>query len=71
MLVSLIFYFPYFQVENPLGRWMCNGTLVVGLIVESNLLEIYFIGKVAFAIKKHTKSAALLLSRKGLEARKR
>ena len=59
------------QVKNPLGRWACNFTLVVGIIVESNLLEIYFIGKVAIAIKKYTKNAASLLSRKGLEARKR
>ena len=59
------------QVENPLGRWVCNFGLVVGVIVESNLVEIYFIGKVAFGIKKYTKNAASLLSRKGLEARKR
>ena len=70
-LVNLIVYFSYFQIKSPLGRWVCNGTLVVGLIVESNLLEIYFIGKVAIAIKKYTKNAAWLLSRKGLEARKR
>ena len=59
------------QVENPFGRGVCNFGLVVGVMVDSNLLEIYFIGKVAIAIKKYTKNAALMLSRKGLETRKR
>ena len=59
------------QIENPAGRWACNSILFVGMIVGSNLPEIYLTGKVVIEMKKHTKNASFLLSKKAFQARKR
>ena len=59
------------QVENPAGRWACNSVLFVGMIVGSNLPEIYLTGKVVIEMKKHTNNASILLSKKAFQARKR
>ena len=59
------------QVENPAGRWACNSVLFVGMIVGSNLPEIYLTGKVVIEMKKYTNNASILLSKKAFQARKR
>ena len=59
------------QIENPAGRWACNSILFVGMIVGSNIPEIYLTGKVVIEMKKHTNNASILLSKKAFQARKR
>ena len=53
------------------GKWFCYGTLIAGFISESNLFEIYLIGKVVKEMKENTNNSAPMLSRKAFQDRKR
>ena len=59
------------QFTNPIGKWSCNTALVIGAIVESNLLEGFFTRMVLREMKKSTQNSASMLSRKSFKARKR
>ena len=81
---ELFFDFDYFAIggydrqkwehcdlENPLGRFSCLSALIIGVAVESNLLEIYLTGIILLKMKKQTTNAASLLSKKDFQSRKR
>ena len=59
------------QIKNPIGKGSCYTALIIGAIVESNLLEIFLTGRVLMEMKKSTKNSASMLSRKSFKARKR
>ena len=61
----------YCDLENPLGRFSCLSVLIIGVAVESNLLEIYLTGKILLKIKEQTTNAASILSKKDFKSRKR
>ena len=61
----------YCQLDNIVGKYICQGSLALLMIIASNLLEIYLTSAVMFEIKKSTKSVTQLLSRKSLADRKR
>ena len=61
----------YCQVNNIIGKYICQGSLALLILICSNLLEIYLTSAVMFEIKKSTKSVTQLLSRKSLADRKR
>ena len=61
----------YCQFDNMIGKYACNGSLVLLMLVSSNVLEIYLTTTVMFEIKKSTKSVTRLLSGKSLADRKR
>ena len=59
------------QIENDFGKWFCYGTVISGIIVESNLFEIYLIGQVILAMKESTKNSSSMLTTKAFFERKR
>ena len=59
------------QIENIFGKLFCYATLIAAFISESNLLEIYLIGKVIKEMKENTNNSAPMLSRKAFQERKR
>ena len=59
------------QIGNILGKYSCFSALFLAVVVESNLLEIFLTGSILFEMKKGTKNAAFMLSKKALCARKR
>ena len=61
----------YCQLDNIIGKYICQGSLSLLMLISSNLLEIYLTSAVMFEIKKSTKSVTQLLSRKALADRKR
>ena len=61
----------YCQLDNIVGKYICQGSLALLMLIASNLLEIYLTSAVMFEIKKSTKSVTQLLSRKSLADRKR
>ena len=61
----------YCQLDNIIGKYICQGSLALLMLIASNLLEIYLTSAVMFEIKKSTKSVTQLLSRKSLADRKR
>ena len=61
----------YCDMENPLGRFSCLSALIIGVAVESNLLEIYLTGKILLKLKEQTINSASLMSKKDFQSRKR
>ena len=61
----------YCQFDSMIGKYACNGSLTLLMLVSSNLPEIYLMSTVMFEIKKSTKSVTELLSKKSLADRKR
>ena len=61
----------YCQLDNIIGKYICQGSLALLVLICSNLLEIYLTSAVMFEIKKSTKSVMHLLSKKSLADRKR
>ena len=61
----------YCQVDNIIGKYICQGSLSLLMLISSNLFEVYLTSAVMFEIKKSTKSVTQLLSRKSLADRKR
>ena len=61
----------YCDLENPLGRFSCLSVLIIGVAVESNLLEIYLTGIILLKMKEQTTNAASILSKKDFQSRKR
>ena len=61
----------YCQIENGFGKCFCYGTIISVFILESNLFEIYLIGKVIKEMKENTNDSANMLSRKAFQERKR
>ena len=61
----------YCQLDNIIGKFICQGSLALLMLISSNLLEIYLTSAVMFEIKRSTKSVTQLLSRKSLADRKR
>ena len=61
----------YCQVDNIIGKYICQGSLAFLVLICSNLLEIYLTSAVMFEIKKSPKSVMHLLSKKSLADRKR
>ena len=61
----------YCDLENPLGKFLCFSVLIIGVAIESNLLEIYLTGKILLKIKEQTTNAASILSKKDFKSRKR
>ena len=61
----------YCQFDSMIGKYVCNGSLTLLMLISSNLLEVYLTSTVMFEIKKNTQSVTQLLSRKSLADRKR
>ena len=61
----------YCQFDNMIGKYACNGSLTLLMLISSNLVEIYLTSTVMIEIKKSTESVTQLLSRKSLADRKR
>ena len=59
------------QIDNIIGKYICQGSLALLMLISSNLLEVYLTSAVMFEMKKSTKSVTNLLSRKSLADRKR
>ena len=57
--------------ENPLAKFSCLSALIIGVVVESNLLEIYMTGTILLKMKAQTNKSAFLLSKKDFQSRKR
>ena len=57
--------------ENPLANFSCLSALIIGVVVESNLLEIYMTGTILLKMKAQTNKSAFLLSKKDFQSRKR
>ena len=81
---ELFFEFDYFTLggysrqkwkfcdfENPFGKFSCLSAFIIGVVVESNLLEIYLTGKIIVKMKAQTNKSAFLLSKKDFQSRKR
>ena len=81
---ELFFEFDYFTLggysrqkwkfcdfENPFGKFSCLSALIIGVVVESNLLEIYMTGKIILKMKAQTNKSAFLLTKKDFQSRKR
>ena len=81
---ELFFEFDYFTLggysrqkwkfcdfENPFGKFSCLSAFIIGVVVESNLLEIYLTGKIILKMKAQTNKSAFLLSKKDFQSRKR
>ena len=61
----------YCQLNNIIGKYICQGFLGLLMLISSNLLEIYLTLAVMFEIKESTKNAMQLLSKKCFADRKR
>ena len=59
------------QIDYIIGKYLCQGSLALLMLISSNLIEIYLTSAVMFEMKKSTKSVIKLLSRKSLADRKR
>ena len=57
--------------ENIIGRYLCQGYLVLLALLASNIFEIFLTSAVLLEMKKSTASATQMLSRKSLAERKR
>ena len=58
-------------IDNLVGRYICFGTLILLLLICSNIFEIYLTTAVLFELKKNTASAKSMLSRASFASRKR
>ena len=58
-------------IDNLFGRYICFGTLIILLLICSNMFEIYMTSTVLNEIKKNTASAESMLSRASFASRKR
>ena len=61
--------FCYF--DNPFGKFSCLSALIIGVIVESNLLEIYMTGTIILKMRAQTNKSASLMTKKDFQSRKR
>ena len=57
--------------DHPLAKFSCLSAIIIGVIIESNLLEIYMTGKIILKMKAQTNKSALLLTKKDFQSRKR
>jgi hypothetical protein len=57
--------------EHPLAKFSCLSALIIGVVVESNLLEIYMTGKIILKMKAQTIRSAFLMTKKDFQSRKR
>jgi hypothetical protein len=61
----------YCQLDDIIGKYICQGSLALLVLISSNLLEVYLTFAVMFEIKKSTKRVMSLLSKKSFADRKR
>ena len=61
----------YCQLDDIIGKYICQGSLALLVLISSNLFEVYLTFAVMFEIKKSTKRVILLLSKKSFADRKR
>ena len=59
------------QINNSFGKGLCYITTITSFVVESNLLEIYFTGRVLMEVQNSTKNVTALLTKKAITDRKR
>ena len=59
------------QLDDIIGKYICQGSLALLVLISSNLLEVYLTFAVMFEIKKSTKRVMSLLSKKSFADRKR
>ena len=59
------------QLDDIVGKYTCQGSLALLVLISSNLLEVYLTFAVMFEIKKSTKRVMPLLSKKSFADRKR
>ena len=57
--------------DNIIGRFVCQGYLVLLALIASNIFEIFLTSAVMLEMKKSTASVTEMLSRKSLAERKR
>ena len=57
--------------DNIIGRFLCQGYLVLLALMASNIFEIFLTSAVMLEMKKSTASVTEMLSRKSLAERKR
>ena len=57
--------------DNVVGRFLCQGYLVLLVLMSANVFEIFLTSAVMLKMKKSTASVTQMLSRKSLEERKR
>ena len=61
----------YCQIENTFSQYICKGTLVIGILVASNILDLYLLFCILRVMKTQTKSVASMLSTEALTTRQR
>ena len=61
----------YCQLDDIIGKYICQGSLALLVLISSNLFEVYLTFAVMFEIKKSTKRVMSLLSKKSFADRKR
>ena len=61
----------YCQIENTFGQYLCYGTLVVGILIASNVLDLYLLFMILKVMKNQTQSVASMLSAESLTKRQR
>ena len=59
------------QLDDIIGKYICQGSLALLVLISSNLFEVYLTFAVMFEIKKSTKRVMSLLSKKSFADRKR
>ena len=59
------------HIDNLFGRYICFGTLIMLLLICSNICEIYLTSSVLIELKKNTALAESMLSRAYFASRKR
>ena len=57
--------------NNLIGKYICHGTLIMLILVCSNIFEIFLTSAVLKKMKKSTASVTSMLSRASLDLRKR
>ena len=57
--------------DNLIGKYICQGTLIMLILVCSNIFEIFLTSAVLKEMKKSTASVTTMLSRASLDLRKR
>ena len=58
-------------IDNLVGRYICFGTLIMLLLICSNICEIYLTSAVLYELRQNTASAKSMLSRAAFASRKR
>ena len=59
------------DVENLFGKFGCLITLIIGVTVESNFLEIFLTGRILCTMNYQTNNSAHMLTEKDFSSRKR